>query len=282
MPPPSRRSPMVVVSRRAVPGHAREFERWLGRLVDAAADAPGHVGSEIRRPGRAAPDDWVVVYQFADTTSLEAWMRSPARAELLASGRGLMVGDATEQVIAVHPTESDPVTAVSSVRVREGASDAYAAAHDRLVERMGAFDGFIRSELLWPVPGVQDDTIVLFTFDDRAHLDAWLASPERAEALDELAPLTESDRAVNVVGGFAGWFPAGATGAPPRWKQATLVLAALFPTSLAIGAVRERVLPDLATVPATLLANVIGIIVLTWLLMPWLTRVFAGWLRRDA
>lgn len=270
---------MVVVSRRAAPGHAREFERWLDRLVGAAADAPGHVGSEIRRPTADGPDEWVVVYQFDDAADLEAWMRSPARQRLLEVGRGLMVGDAVEQVLAVHP-EADPVTAVSSVRVRDGCGDAYAEAHERLVQRMAGFEGFIRSELFPPVEGVQDDTIVLFTFDDRPHLDRWLASGERAQILDEVAHLTESERAVNVVGGFAGWFAADPGSAPPRWKQAALVLLALFPTSLAIGGLRGWLLPDMHTIAATLLANVVGIIVLTWLLMPRLTAWFAAWLRR--
>jgi antibiotic biosynthesis monooxygenase (ABM) superfamily enzyme len=190
-----------------------------------------------------------------------------------------MVGDAVEQILAVHP-EADPVTAVSSVRVKEGCWDAYVEAHDRLAQRMAGFEGFIRSELFPPVDGVQDDTVVLFTFDDRAHLDRWLASGERAQILDEVAPLTESDRSVNVVGGFAGWFAADATTAPARWKQAALVLLALYPTSLAIGELRSWLLPDMHTIAATLLANVLGIIVLTWLLMPRLTQWFSAWLRR--
>jgi antibiotic biosynthesis monooxygenase (ABM) superfamily enzyme len=50
--------------------------------------------------------------------------------------------------------------------------------------------------------------------------------------------------------------------------------------SLAVLAVRSWVAPDLNPVLATVIGNVIGIVVLTWVLMPRITRWLDAWLRR--
>ena len=142
------------------------------------------------------------------------------------------------------------------------------------------FDGFIRSELVEPVPGTQDDTAIIFSFTSRDTLDRWLESPERRQALAEIDPILEGERTVNVVGGFAGWFPGTASTTPQRWTQAALVLLGLYPTSMVIGVIRDRLYPDLTDPLAVLTGNVIGVAVLSWLLMPVLTRRFDGWLRR--
>lgn len=272
--------PTVVVSRRVRPGHEAEFERWIRRLSLTASAAPGHVRSDVEPPGPAHPDEWTIVYRFVDAEHLQAWLDSPERAALIADGAGLVEGRAREQVVALAQT-TDPVTAVSSVRVLPEHADAYRALHDELVGRIARFPGFRRSEVFEPVAGVQDDTVVLFSFDERAQLEAWLGSAERREILDRMAPLVEGERVVNVVGGFAGWFGPDTAGPQVRrWKQAATVLLALAPTSVAINVVRHAVAPDLAMVPAVLLGNVVTVPILTWVLMPTLTRWLGGWLRR--
>ena len=275
---PHRQTPTVVVTRRAAPGREREFERWLRRLVSRARDAEGFVDSEIQPPDDFHPGEWVVVYRFADAASLDAWMASPTRQVLLASGNDLVEDAAREQVIALAPP-SERVTAVISVRVRPGSSDDYAQLHDEALAVMRTMPGFLRSELYAPVAGVQDDTIVMMAFDRREHLDHWLRSPERQVLLERMADLTEGQRTVNVVGGFAGWF--GPNGAPvKRWKSAVAVLIALVPTTLFVTSLREALFPDLHLVPGVVLGNIVGVVILTWVLMPLVTKWLAPWLQR--
>lgn len=95
-----------------------------------------------------------------------------------------------------------------------------------------------------------------------------------------LVSLVEGDRTVNVVGGFAGWFSGPTGAAPKRWKQAALVLLALYPTALVVGIVRDAIAPDLPVLLAVFIGNVGGVAILSWILMPALTRRFDAWLRR--
>lgn len=268
-----------MVARTPVPGSEVEFEAWLRRLVAAARVQPGHVHSDIQPPNAAHPGEWVVLYQFADVSTLDEWMGSDTRLGIMEDGRHLMVGTHREQVVALAQGP-EPVTAVASFRVRAGSEQRYSDFHARLIARLATFPGFLRSELFPPVSGVQDETVVVFAFDSRDHLDAWLSSDERRRLLAEIAPYLEGDRTLNVVGGFAGWFGATGTVTVKRWKQGSVVLLAIFPTTLLLTKVRQWLLPDVHWVIGVLFGNVLGVVALTWLLMPRLTRWLSGWLAR--
>ena len=197
----------------------------------------------------------------------------------MASGNELVEGEAREQVVAMSP-DTERVTAVSSVRVAPGAADAFRALHDDILVELATSPGFLRADLFEPVEGVQEDTVVVLAFDTRANLDHWLASDERRRILEQMEQYTEGDRTVNVVGGFAGWFDSMGGAQVRKWKSTVAVLLALIPTSLAFTAVRLALFPDLHPALATVLGNIIGIVVLTWLLMPIVTRRLDAWLRR--
>ena len=271
--------PTVIIARRFQPGREREGERWLRRLSDAAAAMPGHVESTMQPPDVQHPDEWVIVYRFASPEHLDAWLHSDRRRELIEEGAPLLDGDVREQVIALTDTALT-VTAVASFRIDPTAGEEFRTWYRRVHDELDRFDGFLRSELVEPVPGTQDDTAIIFSFTDRESLDRWLNSPERRRALAEIEPILESERTVNVVGGFAGWFSGTTSATPKQWKQAALVLLALYPTSLAIGVLRDQLYSGLTGPLAVLVGNAIGVAILSWLLMPALTRRFDGWLRR--
>lgn len=272
-------APTIIVSRRVKPGREREFEAWNARIRAAAEAFPGHLGSEAQPPDAAHPDEWMIVYRFATAAELEAWMASPERSTLLAEGNLLLDGPVREQRLVLTEPGPDAVTAVMSQRVRADAWDRFRSAHAEIVAVMRRFDGFLSCDLAEPVPGVQDDHVVIFSFDSREHLDRWLESEARREVLGLIEPLIEGDRTLNVVGGFAGWFSLGG-GDPPRWKQAVAVLIALYPTVLMLGYLQRTFLPELPWIPTLFVSNVVSIAILSWLLMPLVTRLLSTWLRR--
>jgi uncharacterized protein len=274
----ARTMPTVVVARTPVPGREVEFEAWLRKLVATARTFPGHVHSDIQPPNPIHPGEWVILYQFTNAELLDSWLTSDTRRGIMAEGNHLITGPQREQVIALAQG-AEPVTAVASFRVKPGNEHRYTELHARLQARLGSFPGFLRSEFFVPVPGVQDETVVVFSFDSREHLDAWLESDARREILAEIDPYLDGERTINVVGGFAGWFGAPGMASVKRWKQATMVLLAIFPTAVVVTRLRMWLLPDVHWLVATAIGNVLGVIALTWLLMPRLTSWFASWLR---
>lgn len=270
----------VVVSRRVIDGADDDFVRWASRIIAEAATFPGFLGTELQKPDDVHPDEWVTVYRFATTEQLDAWRSSERRAALLREVAPLLRGPSTEQVVVESARSDRPVTVVMSQRVPPARARDFAAAHEQVLATLKGFPGFLRCELVPPVDGVSDEHVVVFAFDTRAHLDHWLESDERRAWLARVSPLVEGDRTMNVVGGFAGWFPATEGAHTPKWKQATAVLLALFPTALALSVLRQALVPNLPLVPSVFLSNVLGVATLTWLLMPWITRTLRPWLQR--
>lgn len=274
----------MVVARRAEPGREAEFEDWMHRLHTAAHDAPGHLRSDVRAPNERHPGEWMIVYQFDSVECLDEWLDSPVRAQLIDEGSDLVAGEPREQVVAMN-LEPEPVTAVASFRLGSDGGERFAQFDRDVRAALTDFEGYLGSRVYEPVPGVQEDTVIAFSFDSRLHLDAWLDSEQRAELLAEIEPVVEGERVVNVVddlgSSFGGWFDGEPDQQPvKRWKQATIILVALFPTSLTLSSLRGWLLSDLSLVASVLGSNIIGIAVLTWFLMPYLTRVFDSWLRR--
>lgn len=92
-----------------------------------------------------------------------------------------------------------------------------------------------------------------------------------------MAALVDGDRTLTVLGGFAGWFPASEAAAP-RWKQALAVVSGLIPVSLAVSILRVALVPDVPLGAAVVITSVCNVAVLTWLVMPLLTRILQSWL----
>ena len=277
--PSTRSSPTVIVSRTVRPENDDAFATWIARLVNAAYRQPGYVDSFVQRPTSGHPEEWTVVYRFADSRSLDRWLTSDVRRQLIDEGAHLVEGPAKEQVLA-GVSEAGEARIVSSYRLVDGADGEHLLIHKRMLDALSAFPGFIEREILDAVDGVQDETVVILTFRSVEDLQAWLESDERRTILADLDRITEGSLTTNVVGGFAGWFPTNAEHEVRKWKQALVILAALFPVSLAATLFRAWAFPDLPVVPSVLFANIVGIVVLTWVVMPPLTRALDGWLRR--
>lgn len=251
----------------------------MHRITSAASRQPGHLGSDVQPPGPQHPDEWTIVYQFADQQQLEGWLQSPVRAELLAEGGALTDGRARVQRIAMGVGD-EPVTAVASFVVRAGHDEAFDAGYQELLDSIRTFDGFLRAQLFPPVAGVQNETVIVFSFESRPQLDRWLESSERLEILGRLDEHLEGERMVNVVGGFGGWFDMGAA-TVKTWKQAAVVLLALYPTVLVLNEVLGRLLPESTPYLLRVLVGLVaGVATLSWVLMPRLTARLSSWLRR--
>ncbi len=282
MPNQEASAPTVIVARRVLPGREDEYRSWHERIQRAAGSFPGYLSSELQPPAAAHPGEWVTVYSFATAAELDSWLASDERREIAAAGAHLIEPDVREQHVAALRTAPEPVTVVFSQAIDRDSYQAFTALYEDVADRMHAFPGFLGSDFFPPVDGVQDEHVIVASFASRSDLDRWLQSDSRREWLDSATLLIRGERTMNVVGGFGGWFPAAPSRplGPKRWKQAVAVLLALYPTSLLITAVRSQVAPDMNMIMAVFVANVLGVAVLSFFLMPIVTRWLDSWLRR--
>lgn len=103
----------VLVSRRIKAGEESSFEALMRKMMQAAADFPGHLGGQLVSPTSEEPGLYHVVFAFDTDEHLQHWQSSAARALGLAAIEPLTEGPAqTRQVIGlahwfttgVHPS----------------------------------------------------------------------------------------------------------------------------------------------------------------------------------
>ena len=228
-------SATVVLVLRVIPGREDEYRRWQAEINDACRTFPGFEGVEVIPPVAGIQDDHVVVYRFDSFQHLDAWLRSDTRHRLLARSQGVLAGEPRRHVVAGLGAARHASAMVASTRVKPGHEREYRAWQDRIDAETARFPGFLGNEVFAPVPGLQDEWIVVVRFDSPEHLRGWLTSDVRKRLIDEAASLWDEARVERFSGAFPGWFGAGATesrgaGLPPDWKQAMIVLLALYPT----------------------------------------------------
>jgi uncharacterized protein len=81
----------VVISSRIKPGQEAAFRNWEQRIATAQAQAPGFQGYRFEPPIPGVQDDWLAILRFDTEESLQAWLYSPERKELLQQAAPFLV-----------------------------------------------------------------------------------------------------------------------------------------------------------------------------------------------
>jgi len=276
------RSPAtVVIAQRMKQGREGDVRRWQEDVNRAVAEFAGYLGNDVA--GSADADEWTVVYRFDSKPHLESWLTSQERTDLIGRGADLFDGSASQNVL-VREDEADQVTVVVSHPVSPPDEDAFLDWQDRVTDAERGFDGFRGAELFRPVAGIQEEWTALYRFDSDEHLDAWLESPERQRLLDE-GKRFRNFSLKRISSPFGSWFapPDGEAGgeAPTQWKTAFSVLVGLYPTvvllTLAISAIWKKA----ELWESLLIGNVLSVSLLTWVVMPVVTRALRFWLEPE-
>jgi uncharacterized protein len=79
----------AVISTRVKPGQEAAYRTWERRIAAAQSKAAGFQGYRIEPPVPGVQESWIAIVRFDSDASLDAWMKSPERQELLAEGERL-------------------------------------------------------------------------------------------------------------------------------------------------------------------------------------------------
>jgi antibiotic biosynthesis monooxygenase (ABM) superfamily enzyme len=181
-------------------------------------------------------------------------------------------------------SDTDPsvhVTAVITHHVRPGREPGYEEWLKGIAADARNFDGYLGAHILRPELGVSSDHVIVLEFDTCPHLETWMQSEIRKDWIERVKPFIREPESIRVLTGLEPWFqlPGQPThAAPKRYKQAILVWIGVVGISLLVS---PHVSALLASWPWILrvLANMgITVLLLTYWVMPFLTRCFKGWL----
>ena len=168
-----------------------------------------------------------------------------------------------------------------SRRVKPGREADFESWARGIVAAARQFPGHLGASVL-DTPGSREYHI-LFSFADRKSLRAWLDSAERRYWLARVEELLETDRGLQQLTGLETWFKLPGSNVPtmkppPRWKMWLVSLVAVYPLVLAFQA---SVVPRMARLPLPLRALLFPLVLLTlmtFVVMPMVTRLLRRWL----
>ncbi|NQU37095.1 MAG: antibiotic biosynthesis monooxygenase [Actinobacteria bacterium] len=265
------------------PGRSITFAGWQQRMNEVVATADGFISTEVVDPVSPG-DDFVVIYRFASTKHLQTWLHSSQRlAQLAELPADLDTGDETMSVFVGHEREhqEEPVTAVISVRVRAGNEGQYREWQKRMADVMGQQPGSIGWTVQEPIPGLQDDWVVMTRFDSETHLNGWLQSETRAKMLAEADGMIEQSRTKRTRASFDGWFHFTDGQRPPKaWQQSALVLLVLFPVvMLEVAFLSQYTGKYFNLSEQTFIGNAISVGLTGFVLIPIAAYCFRWWLK---
>jgi antibiotic biosynthesis monooxygenase (ABM) superfamily enzyme len=173
-----------------------------------------------------------------------------------------------------------PATSVITRVVKPGSEKAFEEWLHGISQEAAKFPGHLSVTIFRPAPGGREYTIVV-QFNRNENLQRWLQSDRRRDWIERVHALEEVPEHRTEVTGLEHWFTLPGKpepSPPPKHKMALLIALAAYPTVLALHVI---LLPILNRVPyplGALIASVCLVLLLTYVVMPTVTRVFHGWL----
>lgn len=272
----------LVTHRKVAARDVDAFERWIESSGRALAGTPGYLGSTVITP-TPSRDDWTLVQRFTDAGSARAWLDSPVRHALYEQIGDVELLDEEVTLFREDLAHGDGVSVLISAKVPVGLEDEYLAWQKRISDVEAQFRGFRGHRIQRPVPGVQDEWVVILTFDSAQNLAVWIDSEDRARLLAEGDRFNADLSVAKSSFGFDFWTPAGETARESVMKNNLLVLAALYPIVFAWGYfVSTPLLDGPHAIPFWLslfVGNFVSTQLLGWFVMPWVFKTFAWWLK---
>jgi len=177
---------------------------------------------------------------------------------------------------------SEPLTVVATWKVKPGKEAAFEELQRAFTNESAKFPGYLGVSVMRnPTPS--GEYVVIYKFDCQDHLDAWQESSVRQELLRKAESLRADVVRYQIGNGLEFWFTSPTSSAhPPRWKMAIITALGVWPVSILVPSVLN---PFIAGVPKLLqpLLIAVGIVILlTWVIMPLLAKIFRAWLENHS
>jgi uncharacterized protein len=182
-----------------------------------------------------------------------------------------------------HGTDG-PVTTTVTRRVKPGHEPFYEQFLMGITAAATRFPGHLGVEVFRPESASAGEYRIVYRFDTGEHLRAWLDSDERAAWLERAEPHVVGPMRTRVVTGLESWFtlPGGpATPPPPPYKMALLTWITIFPLITLVVIALDPLLKELDRVPRLAVTTAVTVPIMTWLVMPRVTRLLRSWLYPD-
>ena len=174
-----------------------------------------------------------------------------------------------------------PATVDILQRVKPGCEAAFEVVLADLIEAAVGFEGHLGVNVFRPTDQVNPEYRIMFKFDRISHLKQWETSAIRQKLLKRASRLTVDSSQVSIFTGLETWFTLPQQPGmppPPRYKMMVISGITIY---VLISLINLLILPLINPFPLflrTFVVTLLMVIIMTYIAMPRMTKLFAGWL----
>lgn len=185
---------------------------------------------------------------------------------------------------ASESSQPEAVTVVVHRRIKQGRENEFQEAMQDFMRFALSFPGHRGMHLMRLAAGGRDYTVVARFANLEARRD-FTSAPEYVAWRRRLDGLTEGDPRIDELSGLEGWFSTDDVPGlpqPGKVKMAVATFIGVFPVSTIVGLL---IVPYLERLPMLLVNAIVAaiiVILLTWVVMPVITRLLHRWLFPEA
>jgi uncharacterized protein len=257
------------------------FKDWLIDAMMKAEAFPGFWSSEIMPPAHPGEEIWTMIQKFKTTDQANAWKQSESLKNLMAQNESPQGSHAVivREEISKDGASGMVATAIVT-QVVPKFLEFFRKWEVKIQKAQAKFPGYLGTYWQPPVVPNSSQFTTLLRFDTPASLELWMRSEERKQLLHEATEYATSMTFKSLTSSFPGWFPANPkTGEqPPNWKTSMLVLAALFPIIMLGIRFVSPLFAAVNSVEFNFISTVCNMVIVTWVCMPILIKLFSWWL----
>ena len=174
-----------------------------------------------------------------------------------------------------------PIHVAITRRVRPGHEAEFQAALHKFLHASLAQDGVLGATMIVPLPGSDSREFgILRSFANERERGDFYASPLFKAWEINIEPLTESNSRTHwPLLGLEAWFRS--PNPPSRWKMAIATFLGVFPSATILNLTLGAAIRSWNILLRNAVFAACTVALLTWLVMPLVTRVLRGWLHSE-
>ena len=177
---------------------------------------------------------------------------------------------------------AQPIHVAITRRIKPGREQEFQTALKEFFARSLAESGVHGAAMLVPPPGSGSAEYgIIRSFANVAERDAFYASPLYLDWKKRMAPLSNGEPEARELHGLEAFFRQDRPSLPPTWKMAIATYLGVVPVIMTLALTLGPLIRSWNFVLYNLVFNACVVVLLTWVVMPLITRALHGWLQYD-
>jgi len=177
---------------------------------------------------------------------------------------------------------SEPITALIERTVKPDRLQDFENWISEMNQIARQFEGFLGVNIIRPIDKIHFEYVFVVRFDVFEHLRFFMKSQEREKHLQKSESMTIGELSVQEISGLESFFALpeiqNNSLALPKYKMAILTILVLYLTLLGLSPIIAYLFRGFPR-PLLILITVTDLVpIMTYIIMPWVTRLFRFWL----